>query len=115
MKQFFKRCIRGPLIVLLIVAASIVEAAPKLGSIGILDGLHQDASRMVVDDESIWYGPELKVHLPKGLAVVGVWALKVGSAVTFNPEFKDGHPYVSEIWVLETLPEGGYDEGIGDD
>jgi hypothetical protein len=118
MKQhYLRRYLHAALLSILVVAATTVQAAPTgdIGYTGVLDDINIDGGWLVIDDQAVWYGPELKVRLPSGVSAVGAQALKIGSGVNFIPESRDGRPYVSEIRVLQTRPTRRYDEGTGDD
>ena len=109
-KHYFKRCLAGIVFSMLTVIALSAPALENSDKFGIVDNINRKDGWIVIDDQAVRYGPELKVHSKNGNTSVGDRAIEVGSPVRYRREFENGRPYVRDITVIEKLPDDVSDD-----
>ncbi len=94
---------------ILIAALSVctvpLGAEPRL-PVGEVHAVYPHEQRIVINDHSFYYGPELVIHDVRGKAINGATNVPLLSQVKFRAMYRGGTPYVTELWVAKRARAG---------
>ncbi|MEQ8663609.1 MAG: hypothetical protein RLW62_22555, partial [Gammaproteobacteria bacterium] len=87
-----------------LVPADAAEPAPVMTEYGELHYVDLEARRLVINDQTRFFGPELTIRGRDGNIVASVAELEPGMPLEYVQHWRDGPWFVVSIRVLDALP-----------
>ncbi len=81
---------------------------------GVFQSVNEEQHWVVIDDQAMFYGPDLRIRDQAGTTVSSVTRIEPGTPVKFEPEFRNGAWHVQRIRLLDELPLIVDEEGVPD-